>query len=75
MKLGRRDQVPGRLGRWLQSQGMALGEVGPQSLSVGRLGPGKPGRQEPQLEMFGTVQDWRGGSKYRRGWERAKKGN
>lgn len=37
-----------------------LREVRPQSLSVERLGAGKPGRQEPQLEMFGAVQDWRG---------------
>lgn len=35
--------------------GEVLREVGPQSLSVGRLGPGQLRRQEPHLEMSGIV--------------------
>lgn len=59
------------MGKRLQSRGRSWGKWG---LSVGRLGPGKPGRQEPQLEVFGIIQDWRGGCRYRRGWERTEKG-
>ena len=52
------------LGKEASEEGKGLGEGGPR----------KPGRQEPQLEMSRTIQDWRGGSKHERQWERAKKG-